>query len=93
MPETKNALSELAEWLKKQEGSFPVLANQFPYEDERDMHNIAKVQRIIAELAKVETPYDLVGLVGKCHAIAGGCQEVDAEIPDEDRDENFQENC
>ena len=62
MADTKNALAELAEEMK--EGldclvCVPHLVKVY-----------GKAQRIVAEVAKVETASDLVGLIGKFHAIA-----------------------
>lgn len=60
-----NALAELAEQLNR-------VGIELCYDqlDNESKDAVRKAQRIIAELAKVETAADLVGLIGKCRAIA-----------------------
>lgn len=64
MPEKKNALAELAErligwsdWFKDQRGTMME-------------HDIRKAQRIVAELAKVNTIGDVLQIMAKCNEIA-----------------------
>lgn len=78
MPDNRNALAELAEWMDGQVDAFPVMSNQFTEQDMRDRLNARKVQRIVAELAKVGywkstgRPHfeDAVSAVSNCRAIA-----------------------
>lgn len=61
MESERNALAELAERLTEIPAS-----GLMSY----DRVTIRKAQRIIVALANVKTATDLVGLIGKCHAIA-----------------------
>lgn len=70
----RNALAELAEWMEEQVDSFPVLANQFAWQDARDVSNIKKIRCILAELAKVQFLKNLDGEKishpgDACHAV------------------------
>ena len=85
MERSTNALAELAEWMDGQIDAFPVMSNQFTEQDMRDRLNARKVQRIVAELAKVgvrkndfssdesdesDCILDLANAAIKCRAIA-----------------------
>lgn len=69
MPEKRNALAELAERLGEITSAWRPSEPTGQYATQ-SISYVRKAQRIVAELAKVETVSDLVGLIGKFRAIA-----------------------